>query len=144
MKRERVPVLVTLILGVAIIGLILVSPTHALPVGMDWVRGSSMGYMEPVFVVYAEQPTYQPGDWVIFSMEYHGWISHRLVEHVDGGWITQGDGLAHTDQEVSTVSPVAKSQIVGEVLFYFRLSSALLGAMSFAILLGAAAVCRRF
>jgi len=52
---------------------------------------------------------------MFYSTERGEYVTHRLVDHVDGGFITQGDANPTTDQAAG-YAPVPTSSIVGPVL----------------------------
>jgi len=71
------------------------------------------GSMEPVIepgdmVIFREQTTYVNDDIVLFKA--NSYITHRIVETTENGFITQGDANNTIDDEI------LKEQIVGKVV----------------------------
>lgn len=73
------------------------------------------GSMEPAvsvgdFVIYKEQDSYQIGDIIMFNT-YKSYVTHRIVDVTEEGFITKGDANNTKD-----ISPVGKQQIEGKAV----------------------------
>ena len=74
------------------------------------------GSMEPAFsagdlVIIHKEKDYSPGDIITFRDE-GSFVTHRIIETADGGFITKGDANSTADRET-----VRADQIEGKVIF---------------------------
>jgi len=72
------------------------------------------GSMEPVIepgdmIIFHEQGNYEAGDIVVFEAE--NFVTHRIIETTENGFITQGDANNKDDGEIHG------EQIIGKVVY---------------------------
>jgi len=72
------------------------------------------GSMEPAIepgdmIIFHEQENYEVGDIVVFEAE--NFVTHRIVETTENGFITQGDANNTNDGEI------LREQMIGKVVF---------------------------
>ena len=105
---------ILIVIGLAVIAMI----GGVLPVQILY---ASSGSMEPVIsegdlYVVVDAGDVQPGDIIAFESDYYNeYVTHRVVEQTDEGYLTQGDANPSTDQEGGH-PPVSERSVVGEVV----------------------------
>lgn len=87
------------------------------------------GSMEPLFsagdlLLFREQETYEINDVVIFSQQDY-YVTHRIVDTKEGGFVTQGDANNTQDEEVLRPEQIQGKMVavftgVGAVLTFFK------------------------
>jgi len=103
--------------GLAVLVSLLAVPPSA-PVSIDYVDSGSMeptvGVNDGVVLVPAGQVS--EGDIVTFhSEQFGGYVTHRVVDRTEDGFLTKGDANTRTDQAAGH-PPVSREEVVGEVL----------------------------
>lgn len=109
----------TLVVFAALIGLVavLITPASA-PV---YLAHATSGSMTPTIdagdgYVVVGAGDVEVGDVVVFrSAERGGFVTHRVVDRTDGGFVTKGDANDETDQATG-LPPVPRAAIEGKVL----------------------------
>lgn len=105
------------IMVVILVALLLIAPTGA-PVSLGYVTSDSMAPTIDVNDGYIAVPPrdLEPGDIVVFWSPGEGeYVTHRIVEKTQDGFITQGDNNPTTDQAAG-FPPIPKSAIVAKVV----------------------------
>ncbi|MFB6362050.1 MAG: S24/S26 family peptidase [Halobacteriales archaeon] len=108
----RAIIVVVLLLG------LLVSATTVSPVRLQAAQSDAMAptiNQNDVYLV-GDAGTIESGDVIFFWSPVRGeFLTRRVVERTDAGYITKADGASTTDQ-ANGLSPVPRSGIVGEVV----------------------------
>ncbi|WP_049903143.1 signal peptidase I [Halococcus agarilyticus] len=98
-----------------VVALVLVVAPASSPVQVAYVTSGSM---EPTIGVgdgflLVPAGNVDSGDIITFQSAEQGRVTHRVVEQIDTGFITQGDANPSTDQAGGT-PPIRQSRIIGE------------------------------
>ena len=110
--RRQVAVVVVLLLA------LLVLAPSASPLRVGYVTSDSMAPTLSPADGYLAVPAgdVSTGDVVVYWSPIRGeYVTHRVVEETDGGFVTKGDNNEETDQSTG-YPPVSRSAVVGEVL----------------------------
>lgn len=110
MKKLLFGLLLLLAIGVA-------SPPSA-PVNVSYTYSSSMEPTIPTNAAYVLVPAngVHTGEIITFWSPQRGeYVTHRVVEATDSGFVTQGDNNENTDQAAG-YSYVQREEVIGEVL----------------------------
>lgn len=105
-----------LLVGVVLVGLLVAPPPS--PLHASYATSDSM---EPTlsegdaYLLVGGTPLEVDDVITYYSDEQEGYVTHRIVDRTDQGFVTRGDANPSTDQ-AGGAAPVERSQVLGEVV----------------------------